>query len=138
MFDYTLYPNKSYNDLATEYGRLEDKYDSIEKECLKDNLSYEDFCKKAHDVKERMFMVDKFMRLKEDPILTYGKEWVGTLYDIEKFKELCKEENQLLTDEDGYGYYATETAKSSIPVKPSDVVYDMLRTDFTHVLWFNS
>ena len=50
---------------------------------------------------------------------------------------MCSEEKQLLTDEDGYGYYATETAKSSIMIKPSDVVYDMLRTDFTHVLWFS-
>lgn len=138
MFDYTVYIEKSYNELISERNRLEEKYNTIESDCLKDNLSYAKFCDKAHDVKEKMFMVDKFIRLKEDPILTYGKEWSGTLYELNKFKELCKEENPLLTDEDGYGYYATETAKSSIPVKPSDVVYDMLRTDFTHVLWFNS
>ena len=59
MLDYTMYPNKSYSELETEYDRLEEKYDEIEKECLKDNLSYDAFCKKAHDVKEKMFMVDK-------------------------------------------------------------------------------
>lgn len=137
MLDYSTYPSKSYSELVSEYNRLEEKYNAIESDCLKDNLSYAEFCNKAHDVKEKMFMVDKFIRLKEDPILTYGKEWSGTLYELNKFKKMCGEEKQLLTDEDGYGYYATETAKSSIMIKPSDVVYDMLRTDFTHVLWFS-
>lgn len=137
MLDYTMYPNKSYSELETEYDRLEEKYDEIEKECLKDNLSYDAFCKKAHDVKEKMFMVDKFMRLKEDPVLTYGKEWSGTLYEINKFKEMCDEAHQMFTDDDGLGYYAIEKAKSNIIVKPSDFVYDMVRPDFTHVLWFN-
>lgn len=137
MLDYSMYPDKSYSELVSEYNRLEEKYNTIESDCLKDNLSYAEFCNKAHDVKEKMFMVDKFIRLKEDPILTYGKEWSGTLYELNKFKEMCGEEKQLLTDEDGYGYYATETAKSSIMIKPSDVVYDMLRSDFTHVLWFS-
>jgi hypothetical protein len=137
MLDYSTYPNKSYSELVSEYNRLEEKYNAIESDCLKDNLSYAEFCNKAHDVKEKMFMVDKFIRLKEDPILTYGKEWSGTLYELNKFKEMCSEEKQLLTDEDGYGYYATETTKSSIMIKPSDVVYDMLRDDFTHVLWFS-
>lgn len=85
-----------------------------------------------------MFIVDKLIRLKEDPVVTYGKEWSGKLYEIEKFKELCGENEQILTDEDGIGYYATETSKSNIIVKPSDFAYEnMIRKDFTHVLWFN-
>ena len=119
-------------------NRLEEKYSQIETECLKDNLSYAEFCNKAHDVKEKMFIVDKLIRLKEDPVVTYGKEWSGKLYEIEKFKELCGENEQILTDEDGIGYYATETSKSNIIVKPSDFAYEnMIRKDFTHVLWFN-
>lgn len=137
MFDYTVYKEKSYNELISERNRLEEKYSQIETECLKDNLSFAEFCNKAHDVKDRLFAVDKFLRMKEDPILTYGKEWSGTLYEINKFKELCDEVHQVFTDEDGIGYYATETAKSNIIVKPSDFAYDMVRTDFTHVLWFN-
>lgn len=137
MIDYTVYLNKTYSELASERNRLEEKYSEIENECLKDNLSYAEFCNKAHDVKEKLFAVDKFMRLKEDPVLTYGKEWSGKLYEINKFRELCDEAHQVFTDEDGFGYYATETTKSSIIVKPSDFVYDMARDDFTHVLWFN-
>lgn len=137
MFDYTSYLNKSYSDLVTEYNRLEEKYEQIETDCLKDNLSFAEFCNKAHDVKDKLFAIDKFLRVKEDPILTYGKEWSGTLYEISKFKELCDEAHQTFTDEDGIGYYATETAKSNIVIKPSDFTYDMVRTDFTHVLWFN-
>lgn len=137
MIDYTVYLNKTYSELASERNRLEEKYSEIENECLKDNLSYAEFCNKAHDVKEKLFAIDKFMRLKEDPVLTYGKEWSGKLYEINKFRELCDEAHQVFTDEDGFGYYATETTKSSIIVKPSDFVYDMVRDDFTHVLWFN-
>lgn len=138
MFDYTVYKEKSYNELIFDRNRLEEKYSQIETECLKDNLSYAEFCNKAHDVKEKMFIVDKLIRLKEDPVVTYGKEWSGKLYEIEKFKELCGENEQILTDEDGIGYYATETSKSNIIVKPSDFAYEnMIRKDFTHVLWFN-
>lgn len=137
MIDYTVYLNKTYSELASERNRLEEKYSEIEDECLKDNLSYAEFCNKAHDVKEKLFAIDKFMRLKENPVLTYGKEWSGKLYEINKFRELCDEAHQVFTDEDGFGYYATETSKSSIIVKPSDFVYDMVRDDFTHVLWFN-
>lgn len=137
MIDYTVYLNKTYSELSSERNRLEEKYSEIEDECLKDNLSYAEFCNKAHDVKEKLFAIDKFMRLKEDPVLTYGKEWSGKLYEINNFRELCDEAHQVFTDEDGFGYYATETSKSSIIVKPSDFVYDMVRDDFTHVLWFN-
>ena len=137
MFDYSIFEKKTFNELISERDRLEEKYSQIETDCLKDNLSFAEFCNKAHDVKDKLIVVDKFIRMKEDPIMTYGKEWSGTLYEINKFKEMCDEEHKLLTDEDGFGYYATENAKSNIMVKPSDFVYDLVRNDFTHVLWFN-
>lgn len=135
MFDYEVYSEKSYNELLAEKNRLELKYAQIETDCLKDNLSFAEFCNKAHDVKDKLYAIDKFLRLKEDPVLSYGKEWAGTMYDINYFKEMC--EHEMFTDEDGFGYYATETAKSNIIVKPSDFTSKMVREDFTHVLWFN-
>jgi hypothetical protein len=135
MFDYEIYSKKSYSELVTEQNRLEEKYEQVETECLNDNLTFAEFCNKVHDVKERLFMVDKFMRLKRDPILTYGKEWSGHLYEINNFKEMC--EHEMFTDDDGIGYYATETAKSDIIIRPSDFDQKMVREDFTHVLWFN-
>lgn len=135
MFDYEVYSEKSYSELLAEKNRLELKYAQIETDCLKDNLSFAEFCNKAHDVKDKLYAIDKFLRLKEDPVLSYGKEWAGTMYDINYFKEMC--EHEMFTDEDGFGYYATETAKSNIIVKPSDFTSKMVREDFTHVLWFS-
>lgn len=135
MFDYEIYKEKRYDELIAERNRLEEKYSQIETDCLKDNLSFAEFCNKAHDVKDKLYAIDKFLRIKEDPVLSYGKEWSGTLYEINKFKDMC--ERNLFTDDDGIGYYATETAKSNVVIKPSDFDYDMIREDFTHVLWFN-
>lgn len=40
------------------------------------------------------------------------------------------------TDYDGFGVYATRIKKTDIPVYPSDVSHG-LRTDFTHIVWYN-
>ena len=40
-------------------------------------------------------------------------------------------------DSDGYGYYATESAKSDVHIMPSDVIENIIRDDFSHVIWFN-
>ena len=53
---------------------------------------------------------------------------------IDEFKRRVMD--GLLTDEDGEGWYATDNAKSDVRVIPSDASEDLMRTDFTHVLWF--
>jgi hypothetical protein len=54
---------------------------------------------------------------------------------VEEFKN--EVENGLFIDDDGYGYYATETTKSDIYVYPSDFTENIYRDDFTHIIWFN-
>lgn len=43
------------------------------------------------------------------------------------------------TDDDGYGYYATEFGMTWIKVRPYDFTFNMpvLAESFTHVAWFN-
>ena len=43
-----------------------------------------------------------------------------------------------IVDTDGEGYYATETAKTDIIVRPSDIIENIYRTDFPYVLWFQN
>ena len=136
MVDYNAFLEKTQGELIIENDKLEKKYTEIETDCLKEGLSYEAFCEKAHDVKEKLFFIDKAIRLKSEPVLTYGKEWKGKLYGLDVFKSMCLK-GEILTDEDGIGYYATEKTKSDIEVRPSDFKYDLYRTDFTHVLWFD-
>ena len=129
------YKEKTYEELVRESDRLEKRYSDIESDCLKDNLTYNEFCAKAHDVKEQLYFIDKYIRLKKEPLLTYGKDWVGDFMTIEDFRSKCATGSFI--DEDGYGYYATETAKSDILIYPSDVTENILREDFPYVIWLN-
>lgn len=129
------YEEKTYDELVKGINRLEEKYNSIETQCLKDNLTFDEFCNKAHDVKEELYFIDKYARLKQEPTITYGKEWSGRLIPIEEFKKDCT--TGFFTDDDGIGYYATESSKSDIKVIPSDMTEDLYRKDFPYVLWFN-
>lgn len=129
------YSDKTYEELVKDADRLEAEYNAIETQCLKDNMTFDAFCEKAHDVKEKLYFVEKYARLKQEPTITYGKEWSGRLIPIEEFKKDCA--TGFFTDEDGVGYYATESSKSDIKVLPSDMTEDLYRKDFPYVLWFN-
>ena len=126
---------KTYKELEKEQKNLEFEYSAIEDDCAKKGLSYNEFCEKAHDVKEKLYFLSKYKRLKSEPTVTYGKEWKGETMPFEKFKKEC--ENSYLTDDDGIGYYATKEAKSNIEIIPSDILENIYRNDFTHVIWMN-
>ena len=64
-----------------------------------------------------------------------GEEVKETSGNIEEFKN--EVEGGLFIDDDGYGYYATDTTKSDIYVYPSDFTENIYRDDFTHIIWFN-
>lgn len=97
-------------------------------------LSYEEFCNQSRNVKEKLYFIGKYKRLKQDPTVEYGKEWQGETIELENFIKLAKSGS--IEDSDGYGYYATETSKSDILIMPSDVKENLIREDFSHVIWF--
>ena len=121
--------------LDREKERLKNKYNEIEDQCAHDGLSWEEFCEKAKKEKEGLYFIDKYKRLKKDPIIEYGKEWKGDTLTLEEFVRKCK--NKEFVDEDGVGYYATESAKSDVKIFPSDIEEDLIREDFSHVIWFS-
>lgn len=59
----------------------------------------------------------------------------GDLMTIEKFLEYVRDGDFI--DYDGHGNYSKPNVMSDIRVYPSDVKYNMIRKDFTHVIWFN-
>ena len=59
----------------------------------------------------------------------------GDLMTFKEFKECCNDGGFI--DYDGYGYYSNETHKSNITIYPSDITDGKIRTDFTHVCWYN-
>ena len=130
------YSEKSYSELCREESKLRIKYNEIEDDSVRNGLSFDAFTEKSKDVAEKLYFISKFKRLKQDPNVTYGKEWNGITLTLDKFKTLVL--NDAYTDEDGYGYYATETSKSDVIIKPSDVSENLIRTDFTYVIWFEN
>lgn len=126
--------DKEYKELLKLKAKYDRKYSEKMNECAKRGLPYEDFQKEANGIKEALYFIDKYMRLKADPVVEYGKEWKGRRYEMDEFKS--KSIDGSITDEDGKGYYATIDSKSDIEIRPSDVAEGIIRDDFTHVIWF--
>ena len=63
----------------------------------------------------------------------------GDLFTIKEFKELC--DDGCFIDWDGTGQYSDEEFIYGDPwndtANPSDFRAGNIRTDFTHVMWFN-
>ena len=130
------YSNKTYKELVKEEDELKEEFDLMLDNCAKEGLPYFEFCDRAKDIKEKLYFVSKYRRLKQTPTVEYGKEWRGDIFTLEKFIELVNDKN--FTDFDGYGYYATEDAKSDVYIYPSDIKEKLYRSDFTHIIWFNN
>lgn len=124
---------KSYSEVEKEYGKIKRKIAETENKCAEKGMSFEDMIEETSDDRNKLFDLAKELRLLKEPVVEFGKSWKGTMYSLEEFVVLC--ENGTFTDNDGYGYYATETAKSNVEIYPSDVTEDKYRNDFTHVLW---
>ena len=130
------FENLSYRELKNECKKLQEEYDALMDESLKKGDSFEDFFNIAKPIKEKLYFCGKYKRLKQDPTVEFGKEWKGSIFTLEKFINLVND--GMFIDEDGVGYYATETGKSDIMIFPSDILEDLYRKDFTHIIWFNS
>ena len=57
------------------------------------------------------------------------------IYTLEQFIGICKCGGFI--NYDGFGVYAYKDKKSDIEIYPSDVISGNVRTDFTHVVWYN-
>ena len=127
-------PEKTYAQWKQEYNALEIENAEREDQCAKDGDTWQEMLVKTRDVKEKMAYADKMMRKLQEPSLTYNKKWKGTKFELDKFIELVTSKD--LMDLDGEGYYATETAKTDVIIRPSDIKENIYRDDFPYVLWF--
>lgn len=127
-------PN-TYKELQKEKQKIEEILSKKTDECAKKGLDFDDMINETKEERNKLFSISKEMRLLQEPTVEFGKQWNGDTYTFEQFKKLCIDED--LTDNDGYGYYATETAKSNVEIIPSDITENKYRNDFTHVIWFN-
>jgi hypothetical protein len=128
------FKNKNYTELLRERDSLNKEYLNSMDDCAKKGLTYDVFCENTTKIKTDLYLIDKYLRLKQEPIIVYGKEWKGDFFTLEEFIKKVKN-NEL--NEEGVGYYATENSKSDIEVYYSDIIENIYRTDFTHIIWNN-
>ena len=129
-----MVPEKTYGQWKQEYNHLEIENAEKEDQCAKDGDSWQDMLIKTREIKEKLAYADKMMRKLQEPSLTYNKKWKGTKMELSKFIEIVTANE--LSDLDGEGYYATETAKTDIIIRPSDIKENIYRDDFPYILWF--
>ena len=124
---------KTYAQWKQEYNALEIQNAEAEDLCAKEGDDWLVMLQKTSEIKLKMAHADKMMRKLQEPSLTYNKKWKGQKIPLEDFvaASVAKE----ITDLSGEGYYAAETAKTDIIVRPSDILENIYRTDFPYVLW---
>lgn len=127
-------PEKTYAQWKQEFNTLEIENVEQEDQCAKEGNTWQEMLLKTKGIKEKMAHADKMMRKLQEPSLTYNKKWKGTKMELAKFIEIVTANE--LSDMDGEGYYATETAKTDIIIRPSDIKENIYRDDFPYILWF--
>lgn len=112
---------------------LEEKVEEI----FKTSESFEEY--ENSDVVITYTWLNRVQKLFDDYTLQdfyeYEGELCGDLMTIEEFIECCN--CGCFTDYDGSGHYATKDQQSTITIDPSDIISNIYRKDFTHVIWFN-
>ena len=126
---------KTYEELVKDFETLNNEYNTIQDDCARKGLPYNEMLEAAKDVLEKLSEISRQMRLKQEPTITYKRQKGGNKYPLQDFIDMCND--RVLTDYDGFGIYATEKGVSDIEIYPSDIEYNEYRKDFTHVIWYN-
>lgn len=127
----------TYEQLINEKQTLSTKLEILQDSCAKEGLEYEKFCEKAKQMKEDLYFIEKYIRFNEHSPeivkLTDEEKGAGKLIKMDDFIKLAKK--KVINDFSGIGRYATVNIISTINILPSDILEDIYRKDFTHVIW---
>ena len=89
-----------------------------------------------HPEQKELDLLYKQRSLVKPPVLTLlPKKKEEHLYTVEEFIEMCNDGDFI--DYDGFGRYATDKEESDIEVMPSYIKSGFIRTDFSHIVWYN-
>ena len=130
---------KNYNNLTLE--EIESRIDENDKKLKEiwdadDGNSYERWMEKCQpywDDNEALYAAKSLKETPEmRPFSTLDRKCLMT---IKEFKSDCG--YGAIMDSDGVGYYATDKEVSNIEARPSAFVDGIIRSDFTHVCWYN-
>ena len=79
------YKKYTYEELKNEHSSLFKTKNEIMDKCAKEGASFDDYATEVKEIAEKLYFISREMRLKESPILEYGKTWKGELFTIEEF-----------------------------------------------------
>lgn len=99
-----------------------------------EHSSYEEFLQKSSSLRRQLERVNRTLSLTQEPQMS-PLPTHGELFTFKEFIDACR--SGAFIDTDGSGLYATEDKASDIAIYPSDVLSGEVRSDFTHVVWFN-
>jgi len=96
--------------------------------------TYEEYEVESELFYEKIAVINRAIRLLK-PFKLKDKDGHGSLMTLEDFVDSCKSGGFI--DYDGFGNYSTKDKISDITIYPSDVEANELRSNFTHVTWYN-
>lgn len=123
--------------LQKEYNNLVSQRDILMNECVNKGEPWSIYVEKATPIALKINSIRQEINLLKEPELHYLKDDEITFQrlTLDEFKKMCKEGD--IIDDDGYGKYASEKAVSNIEIYPSDILANKVRTDFSHIAWYN-
>jgi hypothetical protein len=95
---------------------------------------FEEYQEAFKDINNAAGIISREVNMKAKPKME-KLDNIGDLFTFEDFKSNC--ESGGFIDYDGYGYYATSKKQSNIAIRPSHIMKNKYRSDFTHVMWYN-
>ena len=130
---------RNYNNLTLE--EIESRIDENDKKLKEiwdtdDGNSYERWMEKCRPYWDDNAALYAAKSLKETPEMRpFSDLDRKCLMTIKEFKSHCIFGG--IMDSDGFGYYATDKEVSNIEASPSAFEKGIIRSDFTHVCWYN-
>jgi len=127
--------NKEERELTKEYEIADKIADAKEAEL--DMMSFDSFSEYEHACKgifDEVNRIGRKLKLVKTPVME-DLDDIGDHMTMEDFEANCAAGGFI--NYDGHGYYASETQQCDIIIMPSEVISRNIRTDFTHVKWYN-
>lgn len=119
-------------ELKLKVEELREEYVDIQEKYLEAGKSWDEY-RQNPKVRAYWKILAEY-RLVQDYELRPIKGGCGDHMTLEEFKVLA---GVFFSDYDGTGYYATEKEVSNILCIPSEICGGYIRSDFTHVMWYN-
>ena len=133
----------SYEEITKELAKAEETWDALydeffgkELSTMSDWLKDRDKLFKSKEYKHyQHFSELEILNRPIANIVLTEPDGYADVFPLDEFVSNCKQCGFI--DDDGFGVYGYSDKKSDVSAIPSMITKGMIRTDFTHVYWYN-